>query len=112
MLDSGDSRTSGRDRSRAAATPVGATDRWDCCDRDVWTDRSRLMIIWTTQQAPERYRNALLVDAIEVRRSIERVASQRRKLPPGGEIPQDFEFMSEHPPIRLSSLFGEKSTLM
>jgi len=57
-------------------------------------------------------RNALLAEEIELRRHIERVASQRRKLPPGGEIPQDFEFVSEHGPARLSSLFGDKSTLM
>jgi predicted dithiol-disulfide oxidoreductase (DUF899 family) len=59
-----------------------------------------------------RTRNALLVEEIELRRQIERVASQRRKLPPGGEIPRDFEFVSERGPVRLSSLFGEKSTLM
>jgi predicted dithiol-disulfide oxidoreductase (DUF899 family) len=57
-------------------------------------------------------RNALLVEEIELRRHIERVASQRRKLPPGGEIPQDFEFVSARGPASLSSLFGDKSTLM
>jgi predicted dithiol-disulfide oxidoreductase (DUF899 family) len=57
-------------------------------------------------------RNALLVEEIELRRHIEHVASQRRKLPPGGEILRDFEFVLEHGPARLSSLFGEKSTLM
>jgi len=57
-------------------------------------------------------RNALLVEEIELRRHLERVAMQRRKLPPGGEIPQDFEFVSEHGPARLSSLFGDKSTLL
>ena len=40
-------------------------------------------------------RNALLIEEIELRRQMERVASQRRTLPPGGEIPQDFEFFSE-----------------
>ncbi len=59
-----------------------------------------------------RARNALLVEEIELRRHIERVASQRRALPPGGEIPQDFEFVSERGLLRLSSLFGNKSTLM
>ena len=34
-------------------------------------------------------RNALLAQEIELRRHIEQVASQRRALPPGGEIPQD-----------------------
>ena len=57
-------------------------------------------------------RNALLVEEIELRRHLERVAEQRRALPLGGEIPQDFEFVSEAGPIRLSSLFGDKDTLM
>lgn len=43
---------------------------------------------------------------------MERVASQRRTLPAGGEIPQDFEFLSETGPIRFSSLFGDRDTLM
>ena len=36
-------------------------------------------------------RNALLVEEIELRRHIERVASERRALPLGGRLPQDFE---------------------
>src|SRR3974390_1415655 len=59
-----------------------------------------------------RARNALLADEIELRRRIEHVASQRRRLPPGGEIPQDFEFVSEQGPVRMSGLFGDKNTLM
>jgi len=35
-------------------------------------------------------RNALIVEEIELRRHLERVASQRRAMPSGGEIPQDF----------------------
>src|SRR5450432_3321346 len=62
--------------------------------------------------AYRRARNALLVEEIELRRHIERVASQRRELPPGGEIPRDFEFVSEQGPTRLSELFGNKSTLL
>src|SRR6476661_1280668 len=57
-------------------------------------------------------RNALLAEEIELRRHIERVASQRRALPMGGEIPQDFELFSEDGPRRFSSLFGDKDTLM
>jgi len=57
-------------------------------------------------------RNALLVEEIELRRHIERVAAQRRALPPGGRIPLDYEFVSEAGPIRFSSLFGDKDTLM
>jgi predicted dithiol-disulfide oxidoreductase (DUF899 family) len=57
-------------------------------------------------------RNALLVEEIELRRHMERVASRRRALPPGGEIPQDFELASETGPIHFSSLFGNRDTLM
>ena len=57
-------------------------------------------------------RNALLAEEIELRRHIERVAGQRRALPQGGEIPCDFELVSETGPIRFSSLFGDKDTLM
>jgi predicted dithiol-disulfide oxidoreductase (DUF899 family) len=57
-------------------------------------------------------RNELLIEEIELRRNIERVAAQRRSLPPGGELPQDFEFVSESGPVRFSSLFGQRDTLM
>jgi predicted dithiol-disulfide oxidoreductase (DUF899 family) len=57
-------------------------------------------------------RHALLIEEIELRRHLERVALQRRALPPGGEVPQDFGFVAETGPVRLSSLFGDKSTLM
>jgi predicted dithiol-disulfide oxidoreductase (DUF899 family) len=57
-------------------------------------------------------RNALLVEEIELRRHIEQVASQRRALPDGGEVPNDFEVVSETGPMRFSSLFGNKDTLM
>jgi predicted dithiol-disulfide oxidoreductase (DUF899 family) len=57
-------------------------------------------------------RNGLLVEEIELRRQIERVAAQRRALPDGGEIPQDFELVSKTGPIRFSGLFGDKDTLM
>ncbi len=57
-------------------------------------------------------RNHLLIEEIELRRHVERVAAQRRALPPGGEIPQDFELDSETGRVHLSSLFGGKDTLM
>jgi predicted dithiol-disulfide oxidoreductase (DUF899 family) len=57
-------------------------------------------------------RNKLLAEEIELRRHVERVAAQRRALPNGGEVPQDFEFVSEAGPIRLSDLFGDHQTLM
>jgi predicted dithiol-disulfide oxidoreductase (DUF899 family) len=43
---------------------------------------------------------------------LERVASQCRSLPPGGEIPEHYQLASESGPVRLSSLFGDKNTLM
>lgn len=57
-------------------------------------------------------RNRLLIEEIELRRQLERVASQRRALPAGGEVPQDFQFASESGTITLSALFGNKQTLM
>ena len=57
-------------------------------------------------------RNELLAGEIELRRHIERVAAQRRALPPGGEVPRDFELISETGPIRFSSLFGDQDTLI
>jgi predicted dithiol-disulfide oxidoreductase (DUF899 family) len=57
-------------------------------------------------------RNELLAEEIELRRHLERVASQRRALPPGGEISQDFQLASETGAIRFSSLFGGKHTLV
>ncbi len=57
-------------------------------------------------------RNKLLAEEIELRRHLERVASQRRALPLGGEIPQDFQLASETGLIRFSNLFGDKQTLL
>jgi predicted dithiol-disulfide oxidoreductase (DUF899 family) len=57
-------------------------------------------------------RTALLAEEIELRRHIERVAHQRRALPPGGPLAKDLEFISESGPASLSGLFGEKDTLM
>src|SRR5213075_2596074 len=59
-----------------------------------------------------RERTALLAEEIELRRHIERVAAQRRALPPGGKLAKDFELVSEVGPTRLSVLFGDKETLM
>lgn len=57
-------------------------------------------------------RNSLLIEEIELRRQIERVAAQRRALPTGGGIPKDFELVSQTGRIHFSSLFGDKDTLM
>jgi predicted dithiol-disulfide oxidoreductase (DUF899 family) len=44
-------------------------------------------------------RNALLVEEVELRRHIECVATHRRTLPQGDEVPHDYEFVSETGPI-------------
>ena len=59
-----------------------------------------------------RARNALLAEEIELRRHIERVAAQRRRLPPGGEVTKDYRFVGEHGPVHLKDLFGDKDTLV
>jgi len=59
-----------------------------------------------------RARNALLAEEIELRRHIERVAAQRRALPPGGEVPRDYAFVGEAGPVTLSQLFGPHDTLI
>lgn len=56
-------------------------------------------------------RTALLAEEIELRRHIERVAQQRRNLPPGGEVVGDYRFETEDGPSDLAGLFGRKQTL-
>lgn len=62
-------------------------------------------------------RNALLDEEIRLRAQIEAVAAQRRALPPGGEVPQDYVFerigetaMPEQ--VKMSELFGPHDTLI
>ena len=59
-----------------------------------------------------RARQALLVEELELRRHIERVAEQRRALPPGGEVTAPYRFQSEHGPVDFNGLFGDKQTLV
>lgn len=59
-----------------------------------------------------RARDALLVEEIELRRHIERVAEQRRALPPGGEVTGSYHFQGENGPIDFAGLFGDKQTLV
>ena len=61
-----------------------------------------------------RARNGLLEAEIALRRQIEAVAAQRRALPPGGEVPEDyiFEEGEDARPVRLSQLFAGKPTLI
>ncbi|MDR3427620.1 DUF899 family protein [Silvimonas sp.] len=57
-------------------------------------------------------RNALLAEEIELRRQIERVAEQRRALPAGGLVPENYRFESIDGPVTLSQIFGEHDTLI
>jgi predicted dithiol-disulfide oxidoreductase (DUF899 family) len=59
-----------------------------------------------------RARDALLAEEIELRRHIERVAEQRRQLPPGGEVTKDYRFVGEDGPVSFADLFGDKQTLV
>jgi predicted dithiol-disulfide oxidoreductase (DUF899 family) len=56
-------------------------------------------------------RSALLAEEIELRRHIERVAAQRRALPPGGEVKGDYRFKTETDETDVAGLFGGKPTL-
>ncbi len=55
--------------------------------------------------------DALLAQEIELRRQIERVAEQRRALPPGGEVTRDYRFEGKDGPVNFAGLFGDKQTL-
>ena len=61
-------------------------------------------------------RNRLLAAEIELRRTIERVAAQRRALPPGGAVPHDYVFEETADgggQVRFSELFAPgKDTLV
>jgi predicted dithiol-disulfide oxidoreductase (DUF899 family) len=62
-------------------------------------------------------RNALLEAEIALRAQIEAVAAQRRRLPPGGEVPEDYAFEGLGPDgmpktVRMSELFGPHDTLI
>jgi predicted dithiol-disulfide oxidoreductase (DUF899 family) len=56
-------------------------------------------------------RDRLLQREIELRREMEAVAAERRKLPPGGVVPEDYVFQGDGPDgaptdVRLSELFA------
>src|SRR5687767_6880142 len=57
-------------------------------------------------------RDKLLAAEIELRKQVETVAAQRRKLPAGGEVPEDYVFEGEKGPLRLSQLFENGNTLV
>ncbi len=57
-------------------------------------------------------RDALLAEEIELRRHIERVAEQRRHLPPGGHVPKNYRFEGVNGPVSFEELFADKETLV
>jgi predicted dithiol-disulfide oxidoreductase (DUF899 family) len=58
-------------------------------------------------------RNRLLKKEITLRRELEKVAAERRKLPVGGQVPEDYTFDSAGGPVRLSELLDQgKDTLL
>jgi predicted dithiol-disulfide oxidoreductase (DUF899 family) len=63
-----------------------------------------------------RAREDLLEAEIALRRHLEQVAALRRKLPLGGELPQDYRFQEwvdgTPRPVHLSQLFGDHDTLL
>ncbi|RJF73964.1 DUF899 family protein [Rhodopseudomonas palustris] len=59
-----------------------------------------------------RARIDLLAEEIELRRHIERVAEQRRRLPPGGEVTGTYAFEGEGGRTGFAGLFGDKPTLV
>ncbi|MGH7015576.1 MAG: DUF899 family protein [Caulobacteraceae bacterium] len=65
------------------------------------------------ESAPYREaRTALLAEEIELRRRIEKVAAQRRALPPGPEAKSAWRFVSASGETDLSGLFGDHETLI
>jgi predicted dithiol-disulfide oxidoreductase (DUF899 family) len=65
-----------------------------------------------------RARDALLAEEVELKRHMERVAAQRRSLPPGGRVPEDYVFDvlgadGQAGKVKLSDLFAPgKQTLV
>jgi predicted dithiol-disulfide oxidoreductase (DUF899 family) len=61
--------------------------------------------------AYRKARDKLLAAERDLRKRVETVAALRRKLPQGGEVPEDYVFETEEGPRRLSQLFGKHDTL-
>jgi predicted dithiol-disulfide oxidoreductase (DUF899 family) len=62
-------------------------------------------------------RAALLKDELELVDKVKAVAEKRRKLPPGGQLKEDYVFHWANDgkvgkAVRLSELFGDKNTLL
>jgi len=77
-------------------------------------DLARASPIAFAGESPE-YRSAriaLLAEEIALRRHIERVARQRRALPPGPVVARDYAFVGREGPVRLADLFGPHESLI
>jgi len=60
-----------------------------------------------------RARQDLLLEEIELRRQMERVAEMRRALPPGGAVDREYNFVGEDgQQVTLEQLFGDHDTLV
>ena len=57
-------------------------------------------------------RNRLLKQELALRGAIEKAAAARRKLPAGGEVPEDYVFEGEGGKVKLSQLFERGNTLV
>ena len=62
-------------------------------------------------------RNALLQEEISLRRQVEHLAAGLRALPPGGQVPEDYQFeeldaVGKPVHVRMSQLFRGRNTLM
>lgn len=94
------------------------SERKEICDNDADGLKPAVELAKHDRRFPNdsddyrKARLALLAEEIELRRHIERVAAQRRALPPGGEAAEDYRFQSPDGPVRLSELFGDKDTLV
>ena len=78
-------------------------------------DMARDVDIRFPNESPEyrAARTALLAEEIELRRQIERVAAQRRALPPGGILPDNYRFIDENGgEVGLIDMFGRHDTLI
>ncbi|MDB6086790.1 MAG: uncharacterized protein JWN43_4671 [Gammaproteobacteria bacterium] len=78
------------------------------------SDLARRNTVRFPNETPEyrQARDALLAEEIELRRHIERVAEQRRALPPGGKVTKNYRFEGEGGPTGFADLFGDKQTLV
>ena len=57
-------------------------------------------------------RDRLLQAELELRKQTEKVAALRRKLPPGGGVPEDYVFDGRDGKVKLSQLFKSGDTLV